>query len=106
MNKSKAGRIEGITPVEYEHLVTSIQAGYREAEVCCLAGEEAIRAAFLAMDAGRERLGLDKANPYAEHRADYHEFFQDRAEVLWDVLTCVNQPYETEEVGTRYAIFA
>lgn len=106
VKKSKAGKIDGITPLEYEHLVTSLQAGYREAEVCCLTDNGAIGAAFIAMDAGRERLGLEKANPYAEHRADYHEFFQERAEVLWDVLRCVNEPYEAGDGVTRYAIFA
>ncbi len=31
--KARDGVILGITPMEYEHLVTSLQAGYREAEV-------------------------------------------------------------------------
>jgi hypothetical protein len=92
--RSRGGAIKGITPTEYEHLVVSLQAGYREAEVCCTFSNEQIAEAFANADRIRERLGLGLENPYAAFCGDYFEFFQERSELLWDVLRRVNQPYE------------
>lgn len=97
LNKAQNGSIRGITPSEYEHIVTSLQAGYREAEVCCTFTNEVIAEAFINANQTRERLGLGFENPYEGHGGDWLEFFQERAEVLWDVLRCVNQPYEEFE---------
>ncbi|MEY3444725.1 MAG: hypothetical protein RLZZ519_3006 [Bacteroidota bacterium] len=93
LNKSRNGAILGIAPLEYEHLVTSLQAGYREAEVFCTFTNEAIGDTITAIDKVCVRLGHRFENPYGGHCRDYVEFFQERAEILWDVLRCVNQPY-------------
>lgn len=94
--QARKGAIRGITPVEYEHLVTSLQAGYREAEVCCLSSNGLIQEALERVGEARRRLGLDFQNPYATYCRDWLEFFLERAEVLWDVLRRVNQPYQME----------
>ncbi len=92
IGKARDGSIKGITPLEYEHLVTSLQAGYREAEVCCAFSKERLFEAFGNVRQIRDRLGLGFENPYSEHFGDYFEFFQERAEVLWDLLWRVNLP--------------
>ncbi len=92
LSKARSGVIRGITPLEYEHLVTSLQAAYREAEGCCTLRHERIVEAFAKVREITERLGVGFENPYSGRCGDYFEFFQERAEVLWDVLRCVNQP--------------
>lgn len=106
LNNSRNGEIKGITPLEYEHLVTSLQAGYREAEVCCTFTNEGIADALGKAKEITERLGLGFENPYGEHCGDYLEFFQERAEILWDVLRCVNQEYLFDDGGAEFGIFA
>ncbi len=98
LTKSRNGEVRGITPLEYEHMVTSLQAGYREAEVCCGLKHEVIAAAFRTAVAVRERLGLGFENPYPAGSGDWLEFFLGRSEVLWDVLRRVNQAYSDCEV--------
>jgi hypothetical protein len=105
VNKSRNGVISGITPLEYEHMVTSLQAGYREAEVCCTFTNEGIAEALGKAKEISERLGLGFENPYADHCGDYLEFFQERAEVLWDVLRSVNQAYLSDDEGAEFGIF-
>ncbi len=104
--KARDGVILGITPLEYEHLVTSLQAGYRKAEVCYDFTKERLFEAFGNVRQIRDRLGLGFENPYSEHCGDYFEFFQERAEVLWDLLRCVNQHYLHVEDGQRFVIGA
>jgi hypothetical protein len=93
LSKARGGAIRGITPLEYEHLVTSLQAAYREAEVCCTLSHERIMEAFAKLKEITERLGVGFENPYSGRCGDYFEFFQERAEELWDVMGRVNQPY-------------
>ncbi len=93
IGKAREGEIKGITPLEYENLVSSLQAGYREAEVCCAFTKEQLFEAFGNVRQIRDRLGLGLENPYSGRCGDYFEFFQERAEVLWDELGRVNQPY-------------
>ncbi len=104
IGKARDGVILGIRPLEYEHLVTSLQASYREAEVCCAFTKERLFEAFGNVRQIRDRLGLGFENPYSEHCGDYFEFFQERAEVLWDLLGRVDQLHESEDI--EFAIFA
>ncbi len=106
IGKARGGAVRGITPSEYEHLVTTLQAGYREAEVCSTLTNELLALAYANASQTRELLGLGFENPYAAYCSDYLEFFQERAEILWDVLRCVNQPYAGEDGDPEFAIFA
>ena len=103
-SKALGGEITGITSLEYEHLATSLQAAYREAEVCCTLRYEMIVEAFAKVREITERLGVGFENPYSGRCGDYSEFFQDRAEVLWDLLGRVNLPYPREEDDTEIGI--
>ncbi len=73
--KARGGAIKRITPLEYEHLVTSLQAAYREAEVCCTLSHERIVEAFVGMNEITERLRLGIENPYSVRFGDDFEFF-------------------------------
>ncbi len=106
LNKARDGAIRGITPLEYEHMVISLQAGYREAEVCCTFTNEGIVEALAKAKEITERLGIGFENPYDDHCGDYLEFFQERAEVLWNLLRNVNQPYSNISYVPEFGIFA
>lgn len=106
VGKARNGAIKGITPLEYEHLVTSLQAGYREAEVLCMATNGGIAEAFGKVKEVTERLGIEFQNPYSDYCSDCLEFFLERAEILWDVIRCVNQPYQDADKNGEFGIFA
>ncbi len=85
-------------------MATSLQAAYREAEMCCTLRREMIVEAFAKVREITERLGVGFENPYSGRCGDYFEFFQERAEVLWDLLGRLNVKYSDDEYGTQVAI--
>ncbi len=75
LSKARGDAIKGITPLEYEHLVTSLQATSREYEVYCTLCHERIVGAFAKLKEITDRLGVGFENPYSGRSGDYFEFF-------------------------------
>ena len=85
--------ITGITPKEYEHLVTSLQASLREAMIYSTLEAEEIIQGIENVSAMFVVWGLDKWDHYDQWKDRWPEFFSGREEILTSILEAVNQPY-------------
>jgi hypothetical protein len=107
MEEQVKTRVSGITPMEFMHLVTSVQAACREAVLALSVSEEMLALAFDQAGRIRAELGLPFVHPYERFGPGYHAFFGRRLKVLEAVLWRINQPYPgLEYEDTNLATFA
>lgn len=85
--------VTGITPKQFEHLVTSIQAAVREATVYADLTPDQAKLGQLQVKAMYQAWGLTAPEHYDDYRNDLPTYGQRRAEVLMEVLAVVNQFY-------------
>lgn len=88
-----ARSVKGITPKEYEHLVTSVQAGVREAVVYGSIDPAEIHAGIEHLKGLYQAWGLAPWNHYDQYADRFPAFFETRMETLTAVLQQINQPY-------------
>jgi hypothetical protein len=99
MDGRRGRKVKGISPTEFMHLVASIQAACREAQLCLGFTNDQVKHAFSLCSMVRVGLGQPIVHPYQAHEADYHAFFTRRLEVLLAILHRINQPYPGLEYG-------
>lgn len=85
--------IQGITPLEFMHLVTSVQAGLREAVIYSTLSQEEIEHGIAIVNQMFQHWGIGAWDHYDKWNERWPEFFKGRAEILETILEVINQPY-------------
>ncbi|MEM0998436.1 MAG: hypothetical protein AAGN35_15355 [Bacteroidota bacterium] len=102
VEQTKEMSIKGITPLEFMHLVTSVQAGLREAIIYSSLSQEEIEHGIAIVNQMFQHWGIGSWDHYDKWNERWPEFFTGRAEILETILEAINQPYP----GCEYPDFS
>jgi hypothetical protein len=91
----------GITPPEYMHLVTSVQAGLRESIIYATLSQEEIEEGIATINAILNGWGISPWDHYNQWKERWPDFFAGRIVLLSDIIEAINQPYPGCEYDDR-----
>lgn len=85
--------VQAITPLEFMHLVTSVQAGLREAIIYATLSQEEIEHGIAIVNQMFQHWGIGAWDHYDKWSERWPEFFAGRVKILESILEAINQPY-------------
>lgn len=102
--KSYPPKICRFTPIQFEHLVTTVQAGYRNAVIFSEMENEEIKEGITGISGFFTSLGLEPWTHFEVFGPEYKQFFAREKELLYAILEAINQLYDLVSAEDTYLL--